>query len=284
MPELRIILLVAGAILIVGLLAWERRKGRATVRPATPVPPPEAIASPPPGPPATVPAAHAPTPLRAGREVTQDLPVIQLGDAVDIDLSFGAKPLEPAVPLHIALSEDVEAVQFDGDGIGPAFERGAESAPWQAPAVARLTAADLVLDWPAEAERQILALRVVPRSVDRFTGRSVRQALVGEGFLHGPLEIFHLPREDGRVLVSAAGLTRPGTFRLDAMDAERYAGINVFAVLPGALPAEEIFDRLIEVARGLAARLNAELRDHRGEPLTTARVVALRAQHAGAGP
>lgn len=280
MPELRIILLAAGAALIIGLLVWERKKARSAVRPATPVLPPDAAASLPPIQPAPIPSA----PVRVDREVSQELPVIQLSDAVDIDLTFAAQPQEPAVPVHITLSGEIEAVQFDGDGIGPAIERDADSVPWQAPAVTRLTSADLVLDWPVEAERQILALRIVPRGVDRFTGRSVRQALVGEGFLHGPMEIFHLPREDGRVLVSAAGLTRPGTFRLDAMDAERYAGINVFAVLPGALPAEDIFDRLIEVARGLAARLNAELRDQRGEPLTTARVVALRAQHAGAGP
>lgn len=284
MPELRIILLIAGAALVVGLLAWERRKGRSEARPATSATPATAtpVAPSPPAPSTALP--HAPAPVRATREVTQDLPVIQVSDAVDIDLSFATKPQEPAVPVHVALSADIEAVQFDADDVGPAVEHAAGPAPWEASAPARLTSADLVLDWPHEAERRIVALRVVPRGADRLAGRSVRQALVGEGFLHGPMEIFHLPREDGRVLVSAAGLTRPGIFRLDAMDTERYAGINVFAVLPGALPAEDLFDRLIEAARGLAARLNAELRDQGGEPLTTARVVALRAEYAGAGP
>lgn len=266
MPELRVILVVAGAILIVGLLAWERRKGRVAARPEAPM---EALS-------ATVLSAPAPAepqaPLRVAREPAHDLPVIQVGDAAEIDLSFATKPPEPAVPVH-----------FD-DELGEPVEVTAKDAPWQAPPMTPVSAADLVLEWPPEAERRVVALRVVPRGTDRFAGRSVRQALVGEGFLHGPMEIFHLPREDGRVLLSAAGLMRPGTFRLDGMDTERYAGINVFAVLPGALPADETFDRLVEVARALSARLNAELRDQRGEPLTTARVVALRAQHAGDGP
>ena len=273
MPELRIILLAAGAVLIVGLLAGERRKARAAARavaaeamPETEAPPRVPAESPAP------PQVGSHSPVRASREPPQDLPVIKVSDAAEIDLSFATRPVEPAVPVHIE------------DDVGPVIERDADDAQWQAPAIQQHSGASLVLDWPAESERQVVALRVMPRGADRFAGRSVRQALVGEGFLHGPMEIFHLPRDDGRVLLSAAGLMRPGVFRLDSMDTERFAGINVFAVLPGALPADETFDRLVEVGRLLSARLNAELRDQRGEPLTTARVVALRAQHAGAGP
>lgn len=278
MPELRVILLVAGAVLILGLFVWERRKAAGAARARVQDTPPAATPPIAPKPPA------APQPGRAAREVAQDLPVIQVSEELDIDLSFAQAPPQPAVPVHVALSPDIEAVQFDEGEVGPVVEQAAGPAPWEAARRAPLTSADLVLDWPAEEERRIVALRVVPRGADRFAGRSVRQALVGEGFLHGPMEIFHLPHDDGRVLVSAAGLTRPGTFRLDSMDTARFAGINVFVVLPGALADEDLFDRLIEAARGLAARLNGELRDQRGEALTTARVVALRAQYSGAGP
>ncbi|MGD9599349.1 MAG: cell division protein ZipA C-terminal FtsZ-binding domain-containing protein [Steroidobacteraceae bacterium] len=283
MPELRLILLALGVALIVGLYVRERRRGRAgrsTPDAATPVPaaspqvlPPSAIAPP-------APVAHPP--VRPSHEVPQDLPVIEVDDSVDIDLSFAKRPPGPAVPVVTRLAEDLEAVQTDGDeGLGPVVERPAGPASWQAPAHAPIAGADLVLDWPPESERRILALRVLPRSGERFAGRSLRQALAGEGFMHGPMEIFHLPADDGRVLLSAASLMRPGVFHPGTMDTERFAGINVFAVLPGALPDEEIFDRLVEATRGLAARLNAELRDQHGEPLTTARVVALRAQYAG---
>jgi hypothetical protein len=287
LPELRVILLVAGVVLIGGLFAWERRKGGTQKRSAETVAPPPAAVTTMEGAMPPMQSAAAPQlsiPVRATRELAQDLPVIQVSDGVDIDLSFAAPPPEPAVPVHVELTAEIEAIQYDGDGVGPTVERSADAVAWQAPAEEAVTSGDLVLDWPPEAERQIVALRVVPRAAERFAGRSVRQALVGEGFLHGPMDIFHLPREDGRVLLSAAGLTRPGIFRLDAMDTERFAGINVFAVLPGALPPEDTFDRLIEVARSLASRLNAELRDQRGEPLTTARVVAMRAQCAGSGP
>lgn len=275
MPELRLILLIAGAVLIAGLWVWERRRA-AAAKPAAGEPPPAQPA----------PAARAVSPdvpvaartaARVAREAPTELPVIQIDGPEEIDTSFASatrpEPSDdrPAPKVHEAPDDDLT-----GD-IGPVVESPAVAPAWSASPTQPLTGDDLVLDWPAEAERQIVALRVVPRGTDRFAGRSVRQALTGEGLLHGPMGIFHLPRDDGRVLLSAASLTRPGSFQLDAMDTERFAGLNVFAVLPGALPADEIFDRLIEVGRGLAARLNAELRDQKGEPLTTARVVALRA-------
>lgn len=282
MPELRVILLIAGAALIVGLWVWERRRNPA-VKPAAadPVPPPAA-------PQVRAGAGDAPAAARpvsrVARETPGELPVIQIDGPDEIDTSFAsATRPEPADELPAPVVHETPDDDFEDD-IGPVVERPAAAAAWSAPPAEPLTGDDLVLDWPAEAQRQIVALRVVPRGADRFAGRSVRQALTGEGLLHGPMGIFHLPREDGRVLLSAASLTRPGSFQLDAMDTERYAGLNVFAVLPGALPADETFDRLIEVTRGLAARLNAELRDQQGAPLTTARVVSLRAEIVDSGP
>ncbi|GMU68606.1 MAG: hypothetical protein AMXMBFR37_09390 [Steroidobacteraceae bacterium] len=319
MPELRVILLLAGLALIAGLWIRERRRaaasgeaGAAASR-ASP-----AVADPAPG---AAPAPRLP-PARVVREAPADLPVIQIESPGELDVSFASAPPDDAAPAGEAfVSTPAPAAappgrtiagaaparaplapppaapatptapitpatpaDEDGDVIGPVTERAADASPWDAPRNVVLSGADLVVDWPPEAERQIVALRVVPRGGERFAGRSLRQALVGEGFLHGPMDIFHLPGDDARVLLSAAGLTRPGVFQLDTMDTGRYAGLNVFAVLPGPLPADETFDRLIEAARALAARLNAELRDQRGEPLTTARVVALRAQLTGAGP
>jgi FtsZ-interacting cell division protein ZipA len=294
MPELRVILLVVGVALIIGLWAWERRRSSTARAPGAGV---DGQAQP-------QFQSQSPSQLRARdndapvdarlpprrtREAPTELPVIQIDGPDEIDTSFAsATRPEPAddlpAPVVQERPDDDEPEDAFDDDIGPVVESPAAVPAWSAPATAPLTGDDLVLDWPPEAQRRIVALRVVPRGADRLSGRSVRQALVGEGLLHGPMGIFHLPGEDGRVLLSAAGLTRPGTFQLGAMDTERYAGLSVFAVLPGALPADETFDRLIEVTRGLAARLNAELRDQRGDPLTTARVVALRAEIVDAAP
>ena len=146
----------------------------------------------------------------------------------------------------------------------------AAAAPGRAPAMAP------IVEWPSEDSRHIVALRLVA-GAERFPGRALRQALAAEGFLPGKFEIFHRPDETRRAVVSAASLTRPGTFDPETMDSQRYAGLNLFTVLPGPRPDQQAFDELVEVAQNLAERLQGELQDARGEALTAETLQAMRA-------
>jgi FtsZ-interacting cell division protein ZipA len=133
-----------------------------------------------------------------------------------------------------------------------------------------------IVDWPDEDVRKIVALRLVSGSGERFAGRAVRLALAAEGFVLGKFDIFHKPGPDARAVLSAASLTKPGTFSLSTMDAQRYGGISLFAVLPGPLSPLATFDELLTTARALNDRLRGALQDERGEPLTPMRSANLR--------
>jgi len=139
-------------------------------------------------------------------------------------------------------------------------------------------ATPLVVDWPEEHERRILALRLVAPQRERFAGRSLRQALAAEGFLLGQFAIFHKPDDDHRAVLSAASLNRPGTFDMETMDSQHYGGLSLFAVLPGPKPARQAFDELVFAARNLNERLQGVLQDEHGTPLTPARIEQLREQ------
>ncbi len=141
-----------------------------------------------------------------------------------------------------------------------------------------------VLDWPPEDQRRIVALRVVPRPGEKFNGAALRQALVGEGFIHGELDIYHKPIGDGRVVLSAASLTRPGTFDPRTIDGLLFGGLNLFAVLPGPLSPRETVERLCLAGRTLAQRLRGDTLDSRGQPLTEARVAEMRREAADGAP
>jgi cell division protein ZipA len=132
------------------------------------------------------------------------------------------------------------------------------------------------IEWPPEDQRRVVGLRIVGKGGERFTGASLRQALQGEGFVFGEMEIFHRPMSDGRVVMSAASLTQPGTFNLDTMDASLFRGLNLFAVLPGPLPGREAVDKLLLVGHTLAQRVRGELQDGRGQALTEARLAEMR--------
>jgi cell division protein ZipA len=135
-----------------------------------------------------------------------------------------------------------------------------------------------VVDWPADRERRILALRLVAPQRERFAGRSLRQALAAEGFLLGQFDIFHKPDDEHRAVLSAASLTRPGTFDMETMDSQHYGGLSLFAVLPGPRPPPQAFDELVFAARNLNERLHGVLQDEQGTPLTPARIAQLREQ------
>jgi len=144
-----------------------------------------------------------------------------------------------------------------------------------ATAAAEVDAA-LRVEWPAEDVRRIVSLRIVAARQNRIAGRSLRQGLTGAGFRHGEFGIFHLAHSDGRVVLSAASLVRPGLLDPDSMDFQSFSGINLFAVLPGPLSAEASLERLTAVAAELAQRVEGRVQDERGMPFDSADPAAWR--------
>lgn len=276
MPELRIILLVAGILLIAGIAGFEWWRGRRD-RPLAGMPRDDSSAD--------APAPRSATQLpeinvvREPRSaVPETLPVIELrsaektgarnsgGIAVSNEVAVD-EPFENTSTQAIFRAHDEPYIGQD-DEISSVrvieFDDSASHGP------------KISLAWPAETERRIVTLRVLPRVEPRFPGRGLRQAFASSGFWHGPLDIYHLPDAEGRVILSAAALAQPGTFDPSIMDSQRFSGLNLFAVLPGPLPERETFDELVHAARALAERLDAKLTDQHGEELTPQRIARLR--------
>lgn len=197
----------------------------------------------------------------------RDIPVVD-----SVTITDEPEPLPTPAPASAVTPPAPAAVQ---PAITPPAGSSMPSAPAAQPTVSAPRA-----DWPAEQERRIVGLRIVARNGERFTGSSVRQALQGEGFMHGDMQIFHRSTGDGRVLLSAASLTRPGSFDLATMDSLLYRGLNLFAVLPGPLTGRETVDKLLLTGHTIAQRLRGELQDSRGELLNEARLAEMRREAA----
>lgn len=258
--ELRWILLLLGALFLAGLAWWEWRRPRAPSLqgrepdfdlPQPRVDAPRTLREP------TLTLPEIRPPARA-----EDLPVLEVADESImglpvIDPAAASGPEQPAPPSErtVISAADIPVAQ-------------------PAPSV-ELT--QPIVEWPPEGERRIIALRLVAIT-ERFAGRQVRQALAAEGFVCGRMSIFHKAGPDGRAVLSAASLNKPGTFDPDMMDTQRFTGLNLFVVLPGPLPPAEAFDELLASARGLNDRLLGALQDERGEPLTQMRAAAIREQ------
>ncbi len=289
MAALRWILLLAGLLFLAALAAWEMRRprqgsGDAAQRSERNEPALGSLGGEAP------PARAAASGGEDGRSRTVlpprvDLPPFDVPDAPDAPdapdetpqsagTSAAAAPvqgLEPGAAPESALAAQPEAQP----GVQPGAQPGGGPTAGLPPAMPAAAAA-LVVDWPPEAQRHIISLRLVPSVGERLSGRAVRQALAACGFVHGPLAIFHQPAADGRALLSAANLSHPGTFDPLTMDFQRFAGVSLFAVTPGPLPPAATLSQLLETARELTERLQVRLQDEQGLPLDAARLEALK--------
>ena len=127
----------------------------------------------------------------------------------------------------------------------------------------------------ARAQR-IVAIRVTAPSPSRFEGSLLQEALAAEGFEFGRYQVFHRLDKTGQPVISLASLREPGTFDPATMAGAAYAGVALFSVLPGPVPARQTFEELLVVGRSLAGRLGGNLQDERGTPLSLQRVAQLR--------
>jgi len=273
MPELRIILLVVGVLFVAGIAGfeWWRSRGLRPYAPARDDSPGDA--------PAARGAASLPE-INVVRDtrvsVSESLPVIELrraeragaGDSGGISVSEDVavdRPQESTSTQSILRAHDEPYIGHQDE---VSEVRVFDEQPVYGP--------KLILEWPSEAERRIVTLRVIPKVEPRFAGRALRQAFASSGFWHGPLDIYHLPDSEGRVILSAAALAQPGTFDPSIMDSQRFSGLNMFAVLPGPKPERETFDELVHAARALAERLDGKITDQHGDELTAPRIARLR--------
>jgi cell division protein ZipA len=287
--ELRWALLIIGLLAIVILVLWERRRprqargaperwSREAPAPAAPRHVREAFTLPEVR--AREPAVHAELPVV---EVSEPATVPVLEPATEVEALAEAQ-LSDEPPGRPCATEEAPAEEFEPPpaAAAPELEPSVETL---APAASlrellpELPAAEPPsVDWPADDQRQILALRLVAPQPNRFAGRSLRQALAAEGFVLGRFAIFHKPDDARRTVLSAASLNRPGTFDMDTMDSQHYGGLSLFAVLPGPKSPPQAFDELVFTARSLNERLQGVLQDEQGSPLTPARVALLREQ------
>jgi FtsZ-interacting cell division protein ZipA len=277
MSGLRWILLLTGIVFLIGLTWWERRRQHQ----ARPAPLYGSARTEP-----VLSDGPMPEPRARSGELSRVVPIVDWSQAPDERIderveepAEAVAELDAAAP-HLERESDELPVPARDAYTAPVIDLGAP-APDEAPA--------LRMQWPPEAERRIIALRLVTMRTDRLSGRTLRQSLSGCGFRHGPMSIFHLAVPDGRVILSAANLASPGELDPRTMDFQRFAGINLFAVLPGPLEAEATAARLVRVASEMARRLDASIQDEEGTAVEPAQLQHLASRllaraNAPAGP
>lgn len=283
MSELRWILLGAGIALIAGiwLVGLRARRRSAATEPARTV-----VFEPPP------PSEHLEAPraesLRAEPTLRSDESrlepsvdfdaAVALADTESPDVEFG-EPLPPPRAPGAVRREPTLGQRLTTHYVGatPPRPDDAEEDPFSRPDdTIERAEDDESEDAVAARAQRIVAVRVTAPAPSRFEGSLLQESLAAEGFEFGRYQIFHRLDPRGRPVISIASLREPGTFDPATMAGAAYAGVALFAVLPGPLPAQQAFEELLSAGRALAGRLGGNLQDERGGPLSVNRISLLR--------
>jgi len=123
-------------------------------------------------------------------------------------------------------------------------------------------------------EELILVLHVTAPDEMLFAGANLFSALEEVGLRFGEGGIFHFYREleegeQGPILFSVANILEPGTFE-PGEPGEEFAtpGVVLFMRAPGPQPARQTIETMLLKSQQLAQLLGGEIRDQAREPLT----------------
>lgn len=126
----------------------------------------------------------------------------------------------------------------------------------------------------------VLQINVVSRD-EGFEGMDIMRAIQGRRMELGDMDIFHrhdAARQNGRVLFSMASMVKPGTFPPESMEEFKTPGLTLFAQLPAPGDGLELFSEMLATAEHLATELGGELQDETHSRLTRQTVEHLRSQ------
>jgi FtsZ-interacting cell division protein ZipA len=268
MTELRVALIVLGAVFLAALMLWERRRAARRVRPM----PPAEHSQPTMG---SMPAM--PLPVRNRREPSiEDFSPgeAQLPESLEVPTIHPVEPVRIEIMREVAVDVPGAAAPVRLEAQVAAIEKTEALDPTAVEAMA--PAVTPVIRWPPPRTERVLTVRVVRADGQMLAGRALRQALESAGMLHGPQRIYHLVDEDGAVRASAANLVRPGSLDPALMDAQELRGLSLFSVLPGPVEPTRMLDDLLELSRNVAGRVGAVVQDEQGALLAGERLAQLR--------
>ena len=137
-------------------------------------------------------------------------------------------------------------------------------------------------DRPREQEEGggLLILHIVSPDETGFNGMSIRRAAAGAGMVFGRMDIFHHfgsgRPQAAEPWFSMANMYEPGAFDQGAMAELQTKGVVVFMYPPTGPAPGAVFDLFLDATRRMARDLGGEILTAGRAPLTVAAVTALR--------
>ena len=280
MTELRLILIIIGTILLLGIYYWGRR-GRKTEAEQEYVRGEEDWLE-----------------KLAEQRKEEDIPYVtpvldELGNPQRAqppigDLELDAEPSDGIVQRSEANQQLDEPALFDEDAVETEVTiANSEPLVSKSEELLFLEEVDPQPEAPVAqpvvevepGEELIIVLNVMAHEGQRFPGLDIHQAMAQAGLHHGDMNIYHQHVEtngDGPTIFSVANVVEPGSFDPSLMDEFSSPGLVLFMRLPVAIESEKAFAKMLACARLLAQQLDGELMDETRSSMTQQTIGHLR--------
>ncbi|PJC85507.1 cell division protein ZipA [Vibrio sp. HA2012] len=293
MQELRLVLIVVGALAIAALLfhgLWTSRKeGRArfgdkpfsgddaddlaTEHAYIPEDDFEIIKKEPKAPAFAAERSFAGDPL--DDHVESDMPVsaenTQDDEVPSIRLEDDDIAEEPA-ELFVMADDDVEIITKPRQ-LDPVVQDSGEESPQDNE--------DQTEAEPEEDELQVIVLHVHCAGEEPFVGTRLFDSMQQNGLIYGEMDIYHRHADlsgNGKVLFSVANMMQPGTLQHDDPETFTTKGISFFMTLPCYGDAEQNFKLMLKIAQQIADDMSGHVLDDQRNFMTPDKLESYRRQ------
>lgn len=132
-----------------------------------------------------------------------------------------------------------------------------------------------------EEELQVIVLNVHCAGEEPFVGTRLFDSLQQNGLIYGEMDIYHRHADlsgNGRVLFSVANMMQPGTLQHDDPDTFTTKGISFFMTLPCYGDADQNFKLMLKTAQQIADDMSSNVLDEQRNLMTPDKLESYRKQ------